>query len=235
MSFNFYQLLNKYLTIMYSLAKFKSIDLNPELQFSSVSDNHETCRQFEQLSIGNFPTLEECKEALLKYDEPDNNVFAFLIEGPEHGHGKSEFVYNESPWPGYDEIPETETPDVSPEIMLLFDRNKGLISSYYFDNSNPGGKRNPDEHVFKEGEKAWVKQTIYFGDSSAELLMPVEIVKKLTPEDKMVDFDNPQTLNIEKDALIFRPLMTVKANWGNCPEIPLDQSPRIDFLPHEII
>ena len=37
-------------------------------------------------------------------------------------------------------------------------------------------------------------------------------------------------LNIEKDSLIFKPLVTVKCNWGVEPTIPFDDAPRIDFI-----
>lgn len=214
---------------MYRFYKLKLVELNPKLQFTSLSGNDEFGRQYEKILISSHETLEACQEAFNTHSENDENVFSFIIEGPEHGYGKLKYEYNEEPWPGEDEIRENEKYDESPEILLVYDVDKRLISSYRYDNANPGGTRQAEEHIFHPSEKAWVKQSVYLEDSDNDLLMPVEIVGKFTMQ------ESPETLNIEKDQLEFRPLMTVTANWGECPECPLDQAPRIDFLPYNAV
>ena len=214
---------------MYTFYKLKLVELNPKLKFTSLSGKEETCRQYEKILVGSHETLEGCLEAFNTYSENDENVFSFIIEGPEHGHGKIEYKYSEKPWPGEDEIRENEKYDESPEILLVYDADKRLISSYRYDNANPGGVRQAEEHIFHPGEKAWVKQTVYLEDSDNDLLMPVEIVGKFAMQ------ESPETLNIEKDQLEFRPLTTVTANWGECPESPVDNAPRIDFLPYNAV
>lgn len=216
---------------MYSLYKLKFVELNPKLRFTTLSGKNECCRQFEKFLISSHKTLKSCREALETHIENEDSVFSYIIEGPEYGYGKLDYVYNEEPWPGLDEVRENDNYDASPEILLIFDEDKHLVSSYSYDNAQPGGIRQPDEHIFKAGEKAWVKETVYLEDSENQLLMPVEIVEKLTSSHNLVDFASSETLNIEKDQLIFRPLMTVTANWGECPETPVDFAPRIDFLP----
>ena len=52
-------------------------------------------------TIGNYFSLEEAEEALKSHKETDNDVIAYQIIGPEHGHGNSTFVDSE-----IDGIPE---------------------------------------------------------------------------------------------------------------------------------
>lgn len=211
--------------------------------------------EYESEAIGWYNNLEEAKDALGKYTETESDVIVYEIVGPEYGFGKSELVFNEEN--SLDDISEDEASDESPEYHLLFDSHKRLISSYFYDKENPGGNRLNGEKIFHKGDIAYLRDSIYVDDNNYNLLIPVEIEGKVTKEylenkwrnaikegDKQIQGENAvedpseeriqrkidSLLNIEKDSLVFRPLVTVKCNWGEEPHTPFDDAPRMDFI-----
>ena len=238
-----------------SLNKIKLIPVNPELKFKALTQEKHKVYAYETITVGLFYYLEEAKDALLNYSDTEPEVIAYEIIGPEHGSGDPDLDFD------WDNL-ENDEPDVelnydeSPEFQLLYNRNKDLMMSYFYDNENPGGERLKGENSFNKGEMAYVRQSIFMGDNHYDLLIPVEIVSKITPEylknkwSKVIKEQNKlnhgensvepseeciqskidSLLNIEKDSFIFKPLVTVKCNWGEEPNVPFDDAARMDFI-----
>lgn len=175
--------------------------------------------------IGRYYSLEEAEEALKGHEEADGDVIAYQIVGPEHGHGDTLFVESDVD-DMIDGMYETEDYDESPEFQMVFNANRELVSSYFYDVNNPGGKRLEKETVFNAGDKAWMLGSCYLGHEELHILIPV-IIEGFA--------QNSDELNIASDGVDIKPLVTVKCNWGEYPEPEGEQSPRIDLLPSEII
>lgn len=216
----------------------------------------ESFYEFKKESLGLFDSKDDAMVFLNTYQEINHSTFAYELVGPEHGHGESQFVLNEDDGM-FDEIFETEHYDESPEFQYLYDSNKKLISSYFYDKNKPGGERLDGEHIFAKGDKAYVMISIFVGKKNHDLLLPVIIQGKLTADYlhekwKKALWDNNKRINseenaseptherilkeiedlsnFEKDSIIFKPLTTIKCNWGEEPTTPFDDAPRIDFL-----
>ena len=225
-----------------SLRKVKLIPLSQELEFVSQTSNGYKVYGYESKLIEWYNDLEEVKEAFDKYFETESEVIAYEIIGPEHGFGDPNLDID---WDRSDE---------SPEFHFLYDANKNLISSYFYDIDNPGGDRLEGEKTFNKGEIVYVRKYIYLDDNYYELLVPCIIEGKVTieylkkaikegyiykyneePSEKIIQRKIDNFLNIDKDSLIFKPLVTVKCNWGEEPSLPYGYAPRIDFFPSSII
>ncbi|MCH5239585.1 MAG: hypothetical protein J1F38_05135 [Muribaculaceae bacterium] len=235
------------------LTKLSLIPIDSEIL---VSQGNEKFYEFKEESIGHYPSREEAANALQNYKESNEKTFAYKIIGPEHGRGKSELVLNEEDGL-YDEVWEDVESDESPEFQFVYDSDKNLISSYFYDKNKPGGERLKGEKIFQKGDKAYVMVHISVEENSHDLLVPVIVEgvytidylgnkwkKILWDTDKRInELENvpePSPLrilrqvesisNIEKDSLVFKPLVTVKCNWGEEPATPYDDAPRIDFI-----
>ena len=175
--------------------------------------------------VGNYYSLEEAEEALKAHKETDKDVISYQIIGPEHGHGNSAFVESET-----DDIPdeifETEDYDESPEFQMVFNADRELISSYFYDTDNPGGTRLDNEKTFNLGDKCWMLGSCYLEDEELNILIPVMI--------EGVGPDKDQ-LNIVSDGIKVKPLVMVKCNWGEYPDPDGEVIPRIDLLPLDVI
>lgn len=231
-----------------SLIKLFVVPKSQELIFSELRPD---IYEYKDKTIGVFDNLEEAKKTLIDYREPNPHAFAYEIIGPQWRYRKSgNLVVND------DEEYDNLNSDDSPEYMLLFDLNKDLISSYFFDEKKPGGERLFGEKIFSKGEKAFVRISIYISENHHDLLIPVIIegeptieylynkwkkvlweIDKRVKGDKAVEPSDVRILqeieglmNIKKDSLFFKPLVTVKCNWGEEPTTPFDDAPRIDFL-----
>lgn len=240
-----------------SLEKLKLIPLSRELEFVTKTKHGYKAYSYESKNIGWFNSLEEAKGALDKYIETESEVIAYEIKGPEHGYGEPDLDIDWDNISNDEDEDDDLVSDESPEFHFLYDKNKNLISSYFYDKDNPGGNRIAGEKKFKKGDLVYVRDSIYVGDNHYDLLIPVEIEGKVTKEylenkwrsalkesDQKIQGDNAveepseeriqreidSLLNIEKDSLIFKPLVTVKCNWGVEPTIPFDDAPRIDFI-----
>lgn len=182
--------------------------------------------------MGTYNTYQDAEAALMSHEETDEEVFCYLISGPEHRYGSETCVYDTD---GLPEIElESEVYDESPEYEILFNAKKEMISSYFFDTDNPGGVRLQNEIELKPGDKAWMIDTYHTYDSKlfshVEIVLPVEIVGKDGIE-KYFAWNN----NITRDGLIIKPLITFKCNWGEYPERDSEVAPRIELLPYNII
>ena len=208
-----------------SLYKLRLISKGDESLIATRQDETENYYNVSLDIIGNYSSLEEAEEALKIYHETDNNVIAYKIIGPEHGHGNSTFVDSETDGIP-DEVFETEDYDDSPEFQLVFDSNRKIISSYFYDTNNPGGTRLENEFTFNVGDKVWMAGSCYIEDEELNILIPV-IIESISHK--------KQSLNIESDGVIVRPLIALKCNWGEYPESDDCYIPRIDLLPHNII
>ena len=208
-----------------SLYKLRLISKGDESLIATRQDETEHFYNVSLDIIGNYYSLEEAEEALKIHQETDNNVIAYKIIGPEHGHGNSTFVESETDGIP-DEVFETEDYDESPEFQLVFDSNRKIISSYFYDTNNPGGKRLENEFAFNVGDKVWMSGSCYIEDNELNILLPA-IIKSISHK--------KHPLNIESDGVIVRPLIAVKCNWGEYPESDDCEIPRIDLLPHNIL
>ncbi|MDE6247575.1 MAG: hypothetical protein K2M41_07020 [Muribaculaceae bacterium] len=208
-----------------SLYKLRLISKGDESLIATRQDETEHFYNVSLDIIGNYYSLEEAEEALKIHQETDNNVIAYKIIGPEHGHGNSTFVESETDSIP-DEVFETDDYDESPEFQLVFDSNRKIISSYFYDTNNPGGKRLENEFAFNVGDKVWMAGSCYIEDNELNILLPA-IIKSISHK--------KQPLNIESDVAIVSPLITVKCNWGEYPESDDCEIPRIDLLPHNIL
>ena len=208
-----------------SLYKLRLISKGDESLIATRQDETEHFYNVSLDIIGNYYSLEEAEEALKIHQETDNNVIAYKIIGPEHGHGNSTFVESETDSIP-DEVFETDDYDESPEFQLVFDSNRKIISSYFYDTNNPGGKRLENEFAFNVGDKVWMSGSCYIEDNELNILLPA-IIKSISHK--------KQPLNIESDVAIVSPLITVKCNWGEYPESDYCEIPRIDLLPHNIL
>lgn len=230
------------------LIKIFEVPKSPEL---ILSDPSQEIIEYKDETIGVFKNFELAKKTLLEYRETHPHVFAYEIIGPQ-------WRYRESEIRALDENieAENEISDDSPEYQLLYDSNKKLISSYFFDEKKQGGERLSGEKIFSKGEKAFVRISIYVGENHHDLLIPVIIEGKPTigylynkwkkilweidkrvkgdkaeePSDVRILHEIEGLNNIEKDSLVFKPLVSVKCNWGEEPTTPFDDAPRIDFL-----
>lgn len=244
----------------------KEIQLNklfliPTSTKIEVLHESETFYEYKKENIGWFDSKEAAEVFLDDYPNNDQAVFAYEIKGPEHGFGKSDLILNESDGL-YDEVYENDDYDESPEFQLIYGSNKHLISSYFYDKNNPGGRRLNEENTPQKGDKAYALISIFIGDEEHSLLIPVIIKGKATDiylENKWCDVihslnkiahegcdvDAPSKervrskidslLNIEKDSIVFKPLVTVLCNWGEEPQRPIADCPRIDILPFDIM
>lgn len=237
-----------------ALNKIRIFPFNRKLEFIPQTADSYKVFEFESKNIGLFYNLKEAEDALQKYSEKDPNIIAFEIIGPEHGFGKSDFVLNEEDGL-YDEIKENEKSDESPEFHFIYDSQKKILSSYFYDKEKPGGERLKGERNFEKGDIVYLRDSISIDDNHFDLLIPVEIEGKVTkeylqnkyrkaikdrnklfygidqePSDESIQNEIDDLLNIEKDSLIFKPLVTVKCNWGEEPATPFDDASRIDFL-----
>lgn len=237
-----------------SLNKIRLLPTSKKLEL--IQQTSETFKVFEYeiINIGWFYNLKEAEEALQKYSENDSDIIAFEIIGPEHGFGKSDFVLNEEDGL-YDEIKENEKYDESPKYQFLYDSQKKLLTSYFYDVEKPGGDRLNGERFFDKGEIVYLRESINIEDDHFDLLIPVEIEGIVTkdylekkyrktlkdrnkhfygvdqePSEEMIRYEIDKRLNIVKDSLIFKPLVTVLCNWGETPSSPLDDASRIDFI-----
>ena len=195
---------------------------------SLIATHRDAKQHFYNVSldaIGNYYSFEEAEAALKALKETDNDVISYQIIGPEHGHGNSTFVESE-----IDDIPEeifeTDDYDESPEFQMVFNANRELISSYFYDTDNPGGTRLDNEKTFNLGDICWMLGSCYLEDEELNILIPVII--------EGVEQDKDQ-LNIESDGVKVKPLVTVKCNWGEYPDPNGEVIPRIDLLPQKII
>lgn len=213
------------------LNKILVLPKGDDIEIASCENNSYECFEYQTETIGSFNGKEEAEAALKAYTETEGNVLAYEIVGPQHGHGKSEFVVNEDDG-GVDETLETEEYDESPEYHIVYDSNCNVVSSYSFNSKNPGGERVDGERVFKEGDKAWALTSAYIGENRRNIIVPVEIIGCVTEDHVSQKYGNTDTrINIELDALMFRPLVTFKCNWGEEPSKPVDDLPRISFIP----
>ena len=238
-----------------SLNKLRLIPVKAELEVIAQTSEDHKVYGFESKNIGWYYDLEEAKESFNEYIETEADIIAYEIVGPEHGFGEPDLDID---WEEDSTEEEEELfSDESPDYHFLYDRNKTLISSYFYDKENPGGKRLEGEKVFKKGDLAYFRNSIYIGDNRYELLIPVEIEGKVNQEylinkwrnvikegDKKVYgekfIEEPSEdrikrkidsqINIVKDSLIFKPLITVKCNWGEEPTTPFDDAARINFI-----
>ena len=237
------------------IKKLKVIPVSSALEFVSQTSEEQEVYGYESKTIGWYYDLEEAKEAFNEYIETESDVIFYEIVGPEHGYGEPALDID------WDDVSTDEdkelVSDESPEYHFLYDRNKTFISSYFYDEDNPGGKSLKGKIAFKKGDLAYLRDSIYMGDNHYDLLIPVEIEGKVTQEylvnkwkkyikgrDSQIHGENSveepsedsihreidSQINIVKDSLIFIPLVTVKCNWGEEPTTPFDDAPRIDFL-----
>lgn len=242
------------------LNKLKLVSVNQELEFITQTSESYKVYGYESQSMGWFYNLIDAKNALDKHIETDSKVFAYEIRGPEHGYGEPNLEIDWDNTSNEDE--EDIKSDESPEFDFLYDKNKKLISSYFYDEKNPGGERLKGEKSFNKGEMAYVRDTIYVGKNQYDLLIPIEIEGKVTqeylvakwrnaikethkqlygedfigePSEDRIQFEIDKLLNIQRDSLIFKPLVTVKCNWGTEPNIPFDDAARIEFIAFSLI
>lgn len=224
----------------------------PKSQELILSNPKYDVYEYNYETIGIFDTLEEAKKTLIDYRESNLKVFAYEIIGPEWRYMQSEsFVGND-----YVESDNVNSDD-SPEYQLLFDSNKKLISSYFFDTKRPGGERVVGERCLQKGDKALVRISVYIKENQHYLLIPVIVEGKPTIDylynkwkkvirdiDKRINGDLAEEpsdvrilrqidglMNFEKDSLVFKSLVSVKTNLGEEPSMPVDDAPRIDILP----
>ena len=208
-----------------SLYKLRLLSKGEESLIATRRDEKQHFYNVSLVTIGNYYSLEEAEAALKTHKETDNDVIVYQIIGPEHGHGNSTFV--ESEIDGIpDEIFETEDYDESPEFQMVFNANRELISSYFYDTDNPGGTRLDNEKKFNLGDKCWMVGSYYLEDEELNVLIPIII--------EGVEQDKDQ-LNIESDGVRVKPLVTVKSNWGEYPDPNGEVIPRIDLLPLDVI
>lgn len=208
-----------------SLYKFRLLSKGDEALIVTRQDENEPFYNVSLNKMGNYYSLEEAEDALKTHKETDNDVISYQIIGPEHGHGDSKLV--ESEIDGIpEEIFETEEYDESPEFQMVFDANRELTSSYFYDANNPGGARLENEISFNIGDKAWMLGSCYQRDEELNILIPVIIEGKA---------QNKLGLNIELDSVRVKPLVTVRCNWGEYPDFKGYVIPRIDLLPKNII
>lgn len=238
-----------------SLNKIKLIPISQDLEFIPQTPESYKVYGYESKYIGRFHNLEEAKKALEKHIETEPEVIAYEITGREHGYGEPDLNID---WDNVSiEEEEDVVADESPEFYFLYDKHKNLNTSYFYDIDNPGGNRLDGEKVFNNGESAYVRVSLYIGDNHYDLLIPINIEGKITkeyledkwrnvikgknkyfygvsgneePSEKSIQFEIDRLLNIERDSLIFKPLVTVKCNWGEEPHTPFDDAPRIDFF-----
>ena len=208
-----------------TLYKLRLLSKGDESLIVSRQDEKEHFYNVSLDNVGDYCSLEEAEEALKTYQETDSDVISYQIVGPEHGHGNSTFVESEIDGIA-DEVFDTEDYDESPEFQLVFNANRELISSYFYDADNPGGTRLDNETTFNVGEKVWMSGTSSLGDEELNILIPAII--------EGVDH-NKQELNIESDGVKVKPLVTLKCNWGEYPESDGELIPRIHLLPLDII
>lgn len=208
-----------------SLYKLRLLSKGEESLIATRRDEKQHFYNVSLDRIGNYYSLEEAEVALKTHKETDKDVIVYQIIGPEHGHGDSTFV--ESEIDGIqDKIFETEDYDESPEFQMLFNANRELISSYFYDADNPGGIRLENENTFNVGDMAWMSDSCYIEDEELNILIPV-IIESIA--------QNKRQLNIESDGVKVQPVVTIKCNWGEYPDPEGDVIPRIDLLPHNII
>ena len=208
-----------------SLYKLRLLSKGEESLIATRRDEKEHFYNVSLDKVGSYYSLEEAEEALKTHQETDNDVIAYQIIGPEHGHGNSTFVDSEIDGI-QDEIFENEDYDESPEFQLVFSANRELISSYFYDTNNPGDPRLENEICLNTGDKAWMSGSCYIGHEELNILIPVII------EDMEQD---KHLLNIESDGVKVKPLVTLKCNWGEYPDSEGESIPRIDLLPLDII
>ena len=208
-----------------SLYKLRLLSKGEESLITTRQDKTEHFYNVSLVKVGNYYSLEEAEEALKSLKEIDNEVIAYQIIGPEHGHGNSTFVESET-----DGIPneifETEDYDESPEFQMVFNADRELISSYFYDIDNPGGTRLDNEKSFNLGDKCWMLGSCYLEDEELNILIPVIIEGMGQDKDQ---------LNIESDGIKVKPLIMVKCNWGEYPDLDGEVIPRIDLLPLDVI
>lgn len=244
----------------------KEVQLN-KLFIVPTSTNIETfygnhpVYEYRKETIGWFDSNDAAEENLIRNVKSEHSVFAYEIVGPEHGFGKSDWIFNEKDGL-IDEIRENEVYDESPEFQFIYNSHKKLISSYFYDKNNPGGERLNEEIKFQEGDRAFTMISVNIGNDDHNLLIPVKIKGMVTkkylekkwreviwdldkktigesavpaPSKERIKNQIDSLLNIEQDSVIFKPLVNVKSNWGEEPSRPVGDCPRINILPYDII
>ena len=109
-----------------SLYKLRLLSKGAESLIATRRDEKEYFYNVSLDKVGNYYSLEEAEEALKTHQETDNDVIAYQIIGPEHGHGNSTFVDSEIDCI-QDEVFENEDYDESPEFQMVFNANLELV------------------------------------------------------------------------------------------------------------
>ncbi len=138
---------------MAQLRKIINLGVVPEEHIASYNVYVERCRHkayfIDYEYIGCYGSKEEAEGVFYAYNETDPRVIAYEIIGDNHFDTEtvdcSEY-----------EI-DIEVDSETPEFYLVFDANKKLISSFFYDTENPGGERLEGEHIYEPYEIAWVR------------------------------------------------------------------------------
>ena len=174
--------------------------------------------------IGNYYSRQEAEEALNSYEETTDDVFAYLIIGPEKWG--SEDVFEEFLKAEADDSYEPESFDESPEYQLVYDAERRLVNSYKYGEYRKRNLQDEVKFCFKSGDKAWMLGSYYIEKEDKKVLVPVTILSKSLPQEYMID--------IELVGFIVKPHLTLKANWGEYPEKE-EQCSAIDLFPYNIL
>lgn len=204
-------------------------------------------------NLGYYPSQHGAENALAHYEESDSRVIGYEIIGPQFS------LISES-----DDNDEDFYSDESPQFHFVYDSNRQLLSSYFYDKENPGGQRLDREYVFQYNEIAWVREQYTNVDlETYDVLLPVKIMGPTTYEfleiqrayyryvndiEKLYGMENAAVPskealkchfdsepNMTFDSLVFKPLLCLRSSWGIFPCFPLDNSFRLNFLPQQTI
>lgn len=147
---------------MAQLRKIINLGVVPEDHIASynrysalvVSDNVKRCHYkayfIDYEYIGEFGS-KEAESVLYAHNETDPRVIAYEIIGDNHFDTEVEDD-------GYGGEREIEVDSDTPEFYLVFDANKKLVSSFFYDTENPGGERLEGEHIYEQYEIAWTRK-----------------------------------------------------------------------------
>lgn len=167
---------------MAQLRKIINLGVVPEEHIASYNAYVERCHPkayfINYEYIGGYESKEEAESALYAHNETDTRVIAYEIIGDNHYDIEED-----------EDGPDSEIESETPEFYLVFDANKKLVSSFFYDTENPGGERLEGEHIYEPNEIVWVREEYddftYDPDNeqtwhtcSHNVLVPVKITGK---------------------------------------------------------
>lgn len=142
---------------MAQLRKIINLGVVPEEHIASYNAYVERCHPkayfIDYEYIGEYGS-KEAESVLYAHNETDTRVIAYEIIGDNHFD--TDVVDD-----GYGGERDIEIDTETPEFYLVFDVNKKLVSSFFYDKENPGGERLEGEHIYEPYEIAWVREEYY--------------------------------------------------------------------------